>query len=160
VIDHPGGAVSEGGRFVSFSSFGTNLVEGDTNARSDVFVRDRQTGTTERVSVASDGAQADGGNSFAGTMSADGRYVTFTSVASNLVAGETNGFLHIYLHDRATGLTERVSVSSLGVQGDGDSFTSVSITPDGRFVPFVSRATNLVTGDTNGFADVFVRDRG
>ncbi len=150
-------AMSADGRFVAFYSNATNLVAGDTNAHIDIFVRDRQAGTTERVSVDSVGVQTNA-DSYNPTISADGRYVAFYSLASNLVPGDTNTFADVFLRDRQTGTTERVSVNSGGVQGD---FVSVgpSISADGRFVAFYSFASNLVAGDTNGSGDIFVRDR-
>ena len=150
-------SISADGRYVVLHGTASNLVAGDTNARSDVFVRDRLSGTTERVSVHSSGAEGDG-DSHAGVISPDGRYVVFQSDASNLVGGDTNGSLDVFLHDRSTGTTERLSVDSAGTQADGDSLLPV-LTPDGRFVAFQSEATNLVAGDTNGRWDVFLRDR-
>ncbi|TMB04184.1 MAG: hypothetical protein E6J57_02110 [Deltaproteobacteria bacterium] len=155
-------ALSADGRFVAFQSDATNLVVGDTNGKTDVFVHDRQTGTTERVSVASGGGTQGTGNSggfFAfPALSADGRLVAFQSDATNLVAGDTNGATDLFVHDRQTGTTERVSVASGGRQGNGFSAGPV-LSADGRFVAFHSTATNLVAGDTNGATDVFVRDR-
>ena len=152
---HP--SLSDDGRFVAFVTDATNLVPGDTNGISDVFVRDRQTGQTTRVSVSSAGAQANNHTGI-GKISADGRYVTFHSLASNLVAGDTNNVADVFVHDRQTGTTSRVSVSSAGAQGNGES-RSPDISADGRFVTFLSGASNLVSGDTNGYFDVFIRDR-
>jgi len=150
-------SLSADGRFVAFSSAASNLVAGDTNAVADIFVRDRQLGTTERVSLDSSGAQANSA-SHQPAISADGRFVAFSSDASNLVAGDTNGAVDVFVHDRQSGLTERVSVDPLGVEGDSDSSTP-SISADGRFVAFGSDASNLVASDTNGMMDVFVHDR-
>jgi hypothetical protein len=115
-------------RYVAFASWATNLVSGDTNGPypdgSDVFVRDRQNGTTERVSVDSSGAQAND-QSAGPAISADGRYVAFHSLASNLVGGDTNGTYDIFVRDRQSGTTERVSIDSSGAQGNGDSFFPV-----------------------------------
>ncbi|MBI5407832.1 MAG: thrombospondin type 3 repeat-containing protein, partial [Nitrospirae bacterium] len=122
-----------------------------------VFVHDRQTGQTTRVSVDTNGVQ---GNSYSynPSISADGRFVAFDSSASNLVTGDTNGRSDVFVHDRETGQTVRVSVDNNGVQGNSYSeYPSISV--DGRFVAFGSRASNLVTGDTNGYMDVFVHDR-
>jgi Tol biopolymer transport system component len=216
-------AISDDGRYVAFSSYASNLVEGDSNNCEDVFVHDRQTGATERVSVDSAGKQGDddsgtGGSSsgFAGRVdiSADGRYVAFGSWASNLVQGDTNGWIDVFVHDRQARVTERVSVDSAGeekhyggdnpaISGDGryvafqrwepheggptsrddifvhdrqtgatelvsvdsagsegdTSSTDPAISADGRYVAFYSYARNLVPGDTNGRADVFVHDR-
>jgi Tol biopolymer transport system component len=157
------GAISADGRFVAFESDATNLVANDTNGKSDLFVRDRTLGVTERVSVDSAGVEGDGSSGFDGfahaaALSADGRFVAFASFATNLVANDTNGFVDLFVHDRTTGVTERVSVDSSGAAANGDS-GAPSISADGRFVAFKSFATNLVAGDTNGFADVFVHDR-
>lgn len=150
-------AISADGRYVAFRSYAGNLVPGDTNAASDVFVRDRQTGQTARVSVDSAGAQANS-TSWAPALSADGRYVAFVSRASNLVAGDTNGFPDVFVHDRQTGQTERVSVASSGAAGNDGSYEP-ALSADGMLVAFESRASNLATGDTNGKSDVFVHDR-
>src|SRR5207245_10503824 len=108
------------GRFVAFVSFATNLVAGDTNGATDVFVHDRQTGTTERVSVASDGTESNAA-SLGSALSADGRFVAFQSDATNLVAGDTNGATDVFVRDRQTGMTERVSVASAGTQANNCS---------------------------------------
>ncbi len=150
-------AISGDGRYVVFESLATTLILTDTNAVSDVFVHDRETGITERVSVASNG---DEGNDMSGypAISANGRYVAFWSRANNLVSGDTNGKGDVFVHDRQTGVTERVSLASNGTQGDDDATTS-AISADGRYVTFLSRASTLVSGDTNNTADIFVHDR-
>ena len=150
-------SISADGRFVAFFSYASNLVAGDTNNDPDIFVRDRQFGTTERVSVNSSGAE---GNDLSvdTSISADGRYVAFYSEASNLVAGDTNGTADVFVRDRQTSTTERISVASGGGQGNVHSVRP-SITPDGRFVAFDANAYNLVAGDTNDANDVFVHDR-
>ena len=150
-------SVSADGRFVAFASGASNLVPGDTNGQYDIFVRARLTGAVERVSVGPLGAQADGG-SLVPALSADGRYVAFWSVATNLVSGDTNAADDVFVHDRATGTTERVSLGASAVQANSVSDWP-SISADGRYVAFHSFATNLVPGDTNLAADVFVRDR-
>jgi hypothetical protein len=150
-------SLSVDGRYVVFESAASTLVPGDTNGSWDVFVRDRETDTTERVSVGSTGEEGND-TSYSGPISADGRYVVFLSWASNLVPEDTNGVGDVFLHDRLTGQTELLSVSSTGEQGDGESFPS-AISADGRYVAFHSYATNLVPGDTNGTYDVFVHDR-
>jgi Tol biopolymer transport system component len=143
---------------VAFVSRVSNLVSGDTNDTWDVFVHDRQSGQTTRVSAASDGAQGNGWSAFP-SISADGRYVAFVSRASNLVSGDTNDTWDVFVHDRQSGQTTRVSAASDGAQGNGwSAFPSISA--DGRYVAFVSRASNLVSGDTNDTWDVFVHDRG
>ena len=149
--------ITADGRFVAFESSASNLVPGDTNGETDIFVHDRQTGMTERVSVDSLGSEGDN-YSYWPSISADGRFVAFVSYASNLVPGDTNGDHDIFLRDRQAGLTERVSVNSAGGQGNYDSY-SPSISTDGRFVAFESLAGNLVPGDTNGCKDVIVHDR-
>ena len=152
-------AISADGRFVAFASGATNLVGGDTNSSSDIFVHDRQTGTTERVSVATGGGQADG-FSYNPAIGADGRFVAFDSFATNLVSGDTNAVPDVFVHDRQTGTTERVSVATGGGQATGGNSLHPAISAGGRFVAFDSLAANLVTGDTNAVNDIFVRDRG
>jgi Tol biopolymer transport system component len=150
-------AISANGRYVAFRSNASNLVDGDTNNLEDVFVRDRENGTTERVSVASDESQGNG-ISVSPSISADGRYVAFNSAASNLVLGDTNNWDDVFVRDRDAGTTERISVTS---DENQQNFPSLfpNISANGRFVIFLSYATNLVTGDTNNVADIFVRDR-
>jgi Tol biopolymer transport system component len=170
-------SISASGRYVAFYSSATNLVANDTNARLDVFLHDRDTDNdglfdepdltaTTRVSVASDGSEADRdawNSSSATSISADGRYVVFYSSATTLVAGDTNGVDDVFVRDTCAGAagctpsTVRVSVANDGSQANGISDVP-SISADGRFVAFRSRASNLVAGDTNGFADIFVRD--
>jgi len=149
-------AISANGRYVAFSSSATNLVAGDTNGTADVFVRDRVTGTTTRVSISTRGAQANGG---APAISADGRYVAFISSASNLVAGDTDGWQDVFVRDRISRTTTRASVATGGTQANRDSYGPAAISADGRYIAFGSDASNLVAGDTNGTSDVFVRDR-
>ena len=110
-------AVSADGRFVAFYSDASNLVAGDENASRDVFVNDRQTGETTRMSVDSSGAEAND-DSFAPVISADGRFVAFSSAASNLVAGDTNGLDDIFVRDRQAGTTTRVSVAPAARPGE------------------------------------------
>src|SRR5688572_20144009 len=112
---------------------------------------------TTRVSVATGGAEGNG-TSIRTSTSADGRYVAFQSVATNLVAGDTNGVYDIFVHDRQSGTTERVSVATGGAQGNDES-EAPSISADGRYVAFEGHASDLVSGDTNGFWDIFVHDR-
>jgi Tol biopolymer transport system component len=150
-------SVSADGRYVAFESGASNLVSGDTNSTSDVFVHDRQAGTTTRVSVGSDGGQANQ-MSYSASVSENGRYIAFESLASNLATGDTNGVWDVFVHDRLTGTTERVSVGTGGTGGNfGSAFPSVS--GDGRYIAFESGASNLVPGDTNRSDDVFVHDR-
>ena len=151
-------AISGDGRFIAFMSDATNLVSGDTNGFSDIFVHDQQTGITARVSVSSSGAQANGISDSYVAISDDGRLVAFNSDATNLVSGDTNGVPDVFVRDRQTGTTERVSLDSNEIQANGGS-SNPSISSKGRFVAFSSSATNLVNGDTNTKADIFVRDR-
>jgi Tol biopolymer transport system component len=153
--------ISADGRFVAFLSFAPNLVVGDSNGTADVFVRDLINNTTGRVSIATGGAQGLNGDSNTDrpSISADGRYVAFASTMTNLVAGDTNTARDIFRHDRQTGTTIRVSVSSAGVETPNmQDSNSPSISADGRYVAFDSFATNLVTDDTDFNYDVFVRD--
>lgn len=151
-------SLSADGRFVAFLSAASNLVPGDTNGAQDVFVHDRETGQTTRVSVDSAGAQGDADSYFDPRISADGRYVAFASYAGNLVADDDNGQLDVFVHDRHLAITSRVSVDSFGRQGNAYSWLP-DISADGRFVSFASGAGNLVDGDDNGVVDVFVHDR-
>jgi Tol biopolymer transport system component len=152
-----GPAISGDGRYVAFSSDGADLVPDDTNGASDVFVHDRQTGITERVSVDSADNQANDRSSWP-AITPNGRYVAFQSEASNLAPEDTNDGEDVFVHDRQTGLTVLVSVDSAGNQGNNSS-TSPVISADGRHVAFSSRASNLVEGDTNDYVDVFVHNR-
>jgi VCBS repeat-containing protein len=149
--------LSGDGRYVAFVSLASNLVAGDTNQASDAFVHDRQTGQTSRVSVASNGAQSNA-HSFSAALSADGRYVAFWSSAANLVAGDTGSYEDVFVHDRQTGQTSRVSVASDGGETNGYS-SHPELSADGRYVAFVSTASNLVAGDTDQVNDVFIYDR-
>jgi hypothetical protein len=162
-------SISANGRYVAFASEASNLVPGDTNNYCetdgdgtpddncmDVFVKDRLTGETTRVSVASIGIE---GNNSSGdpAISADGRFVAFISMASNLVAEDSNSYdQDIFVHDRQTGETSLVSVSSTGIQQYVWSY-SPAISADGRYVAFQS--DHLVEWDINYFDDVFVHDR-
>jgi len=150
-------AISADGQVVAFSSEASNLVAGDTNDATDVFVHDRKTGETTRVSVGPGGAEATGGDSFSPAVSADGRYVAFASDATNLVAGDTNHATDVFVYDRQAKTTTRVSLAAGGGQTDEASF-SPSLSADGSVLAFVSRATDLVSGDTAGGENVFVRD--
>jgi Tol biopolymer transport system component/pimeloyl-ACP methyl ester carboxylesterase len=149
--------ISSDGRYVAFASWASNLVPGDTNGQEDIFVHDRQTGATERVSVDSSGNQATS-NSYVPAISANGRYVAFACWDCNLVSGDTNSTFDVFVHDRQTGTTERVSVDSAGTQGNWWSDWP-TISADGRYVAFVSLASNLVPEDTNGNWDIFIHDR-
>jgi Tol biopolymer transport system component len=159
------GMLSADGRFVGFRSRAEDLVDGDTNAALDVFVHDLESGVTSRVSVATDGRQADStgfdrparASSFMSRpfLSANGRYAAFTSRAPNLVERDRNGKADVFVHDLWTGRTVRVSLTSTGGEANGDSCVA-GISANGRVVAFTSLADNLVPGDTNGLRDVFV----
>lgn len=179
----PGGGsgnatVSRDGRFVAFTSGASNLVPGDANQAEDVFVRDRRSGFTVRASMNSVGGEANAGSDLA-SISDDGRFVAFESTASSLTAldptselvpgllresggigrdTDTNAVLDVFVHDLRTRRTERISVAHDGAQGTRESY-SPSISGDGRYVAFASYADNLVPGDTNRAREVFLRDR-
>lgn len=152
--------LSRNGRLVSFASDATNLVAGDTNGARDIFVHDRKTGATERVSVAGDGSEGNASSPFA-LLSGNGRIVAFQSSASNLVADDVNGESDLFVHDRKTGVTERINVNRAGAVANGVSMLSPygALGANGRMIAYYSEATNLVAGDVNGLGDVFVRDR-
>ena len=149
--------LSANGRFVAFSSNASNLVPDDNNGDWDAFVYDRQTGTTERVSVNQEGGDPNHSSS-AGCTNADGRFVAFSSLATNLVPDDNNDVNDIFVYDRHTGTTERVNVSTQGGEANLHS-QNPSLSADGRFVVFESSATNLVENDNNRFLDIFVYDR-
>ncbi|MFC5831836.1 S8 family serine peptidase [Nonomuraea insulae] len=149
--------VSRDGRFVGFNSGASNLVQGDTNGVSDSFLYDRQTGTAEMISVSSDGTPGDD-LSGAPRVSADGRYAVFDSMASNLVPGDTNESNDVFLRDRQTGTTERISVAQDGTQVTGNA-REATISADGRYVTFQASTPDLVPGDDNGEMDSYLLDR-
>ncbi len=148
-------AVSADGRFVAFSSTAANLVDDDRLGHEDVFVRDRTNGTTTRVSVSGAGDEANG-PSIEPAISADGRYVAFRSAASNLVNDDDNDVADIFVHDRLTADTFRISVTDRGTQADGASDSPAF--GGSRFVVFVSRATNLASADGDPGSDVYRHD--
>lgn len=150
-------AISGNGKLVAFVSLATNLVAGDTNAEPDVFVHDLQTGETTRVSVASDGTEANGPSS-AVAVSGKGRTVIFASEASNLVPDDTNGVRDVFVHDLKTGQTVRASVDGAGVESTIETSHNLALNKNGRLALFSSASADLVVGDTNGEADVFVHD--
>ena len=146
-------SISADGRYVAYRSAATNLVAGDTNGKEDIFIRDTLTNTTKRISVSSSGTEADG-HSTAFSISADAKYVVFTSNATNLVANDTNGVSDIFVRDITNNTTKRLSVDISGTEANGVSATP-SISPNNNYVAFYSSATNLVLDDTNGLDDVF-----
>nr|BFE74813.1 hypothetical protein GCM10020092_081140 [Actinoplanes digitatis] len=151
-----GAALSYDGRFVAFYSAARNLVPGDTNNASDVFVHDRQTGTTSRVSVATDGTEANGPSQNP-QLSADGRWVTFSTTATNLAPGAIGSKSKVLLHDRETGTTTEVSVRPDGTSGTEDSRLP-SISADGRYVGFISSDWQIVPSPRFIATNAYVRD--
>ncbi|HEX9695551.1 MAG TPA: PxKF domain-containing protein [Actinomycetota bacterium] len=153
-------SVSEDGSVVAFQSAASNLAAGDTNGGTDVFARTFAPRVTTRVSVATGGVQGTGGNAVSGVVAAGGRHVAFHASYPNLIAGDTNGVTDVFIHDRISAETSRVSVAFDGAQSNGVSTlqSRQQISADGRFVAFESGATNLVAGDVNAATDVFVRD--
>ena len=157
--------VSRDGRFVLFASTANNLASLGTNLvwpivvpmPLNVFVRDRVHNSTVLVSVNLAGTGGGDADSIPIGISTNGQYVLFESVASNLVAGDTNIAGDVFLRDIQAGVTRLVSASTNGGFGDGASYNS-AMTPDARYVAFASTASNLVPNDTNGIPDVFVRD--
>ncbi len=155
-------SISGNGQFIVFGSSATNLVSNDTNGVRDIFRHNRITGETIRISEDSSGNEGDADSRNA-VISADGLLVVFSSFATNLVPSDNNGVRDIFKHDTVSGMTTRVSVPSpadqvsLGIEGDLDSFVA-SMTADGRFIAFDSKAPNLVQNDSNGQADIFVHD--
>lgn len=149
-------AISADGRFVAFTSEASNLVSDDQNGQ-DIFVHDRHTGQTTLVSVNSQGMQGTGGSSWNPVISADGRFVSFTSTTNNLVSNDNNGMSDIFVHDRQMGQTTLLSVNSEGFQANDKSY-SPSISSNGRFITFESFASNLAPNDNYKTMDVFTHD--
>jgi Tol biopolymer transport system component len=150
-------AASGDGRFIVFESDATNLVPGDGNGVRDVFLRDRLLGTTSRVSEAAGGGDATGESRYP-SISEDGRWIAFTSEAPDLVTGDTNAARDVFVYDRQTGQTTRVSMGWDGSEGNGDSRTP-SISADGRYVAFRSGATNIIPGSRDSSKYIYLRDR-
>lgn len=158
--DTPTPVMNADGRFVAFSSSSRDFMPTPVPFAQNVYVRDRELGATELISGSADGAFADDASGIGGVaISADGRFVAFDSDASNLASDDDNGARDIFVHDRETGDTERVSVASDGGEGEGWS-GAFAMNPTGRFFAFQSSAENLVPGDTNAAEDIFLRDRG
>jgi Tol biopolymer transport system component len=149
--------ISADGRYVAFVSSATDLVDGDTNGKGDVFRKDLQTGETVRCSTKSDGSQANGASGDV-SISCDGGYVAFYSYATDLVSGDTNGEADIFRKNLVTGEILRCSTSSSSAQATGGGSYFSSMSSDGRYVAFYSDATDLVSGDTNGMTDIFRKD--
>jgi archaellum component FlaF (FlaF/FlaG flagellin family) len=172
--------VSNDGRYVYFNSDASNLVPNDSNGAEDLFVRDTVLGTTRRVSVSSTGEEAnsgvgnqdpsatfsnigfflvepENGSQVSYSATPNGDYILFSSAATNLVPGDTNDTIDVFIRHVPSGTTKLLSVSSTGVQGNGPS-NSPMISADARFAVFSSSATNLVSSDTNGFDDIFVSE--
>lgn len=157
--------VSDDGLLVGFSSIASNLITSDDNGFEDVFVADRRTGTNQRITRGVGGAEANGDSGLT-DMTGDGRFLVIESCATNLVVGDTNGVCDLFVTDRTVSpiVFERVNVASDGTPANADAIPSLgghwgSISADGRYVAFISSATNLVPGDTNDLDDLFLRDR-
>jgi len=151
-------SVSSNGQFIAFQSDAGNLVGNDGNGTGDVFLRDVTAGTTALVSVNAAGTDSGNGPSSHPRVSADGRFVVFESLASDLVPNDTNGLSDVFVRDRLMGTTILVSVNSTGMGSAAGKSDSAGISPDGRWVVFVSTATNLVAGAINTLEKVYVRD--
>src|SRR6266852_5252084 len=152
--------ISANGRYVAFSSFATNLVSGitDNNLGTDIFVRDLQTGTTTLIDINSAGTGVGNQGASNPVITPDGRYVVFASNSTDLVSGLTNSNGAVFIRDLVAGTTRMVSINQAGT-GAGNGYSDYwQVTPDGRYVAFDSRSSDLVSGDTNGVKDVFVRD--
>jgi Ca2+-binding RTX toxin-like protein len=153
------GDVSHDGRYVVFMSDATNLLDldgNDDNGANDIFLRDMATGALARVSLTDADGQINGHSSDA-AVSDNGRYVVFTSAASNLIAGPSSGHDQIFIRDTVANTTKIVSAATGAIQGDGDS-SSADVSANGRYVVFTSESDDLVAGDVNGLSDVFLRD--
>ena len=149
-------AISADGRYVVFDSAATNLVTGDINGVSDIFLHDTLTGETSLISISSLGVKGNSSSDHP-DVSLDGNLIVFHSSASNLVPVDTNALSDIFVHDRQTGLTIMASINSDGIQTNGVSILP-TISSDGMIVAFQSEAANLVLGDTNGVSDIFIWD--
>lgn len=150
-------SISDDGRYVVFDSSATNLVASDFNGASDIFLRDRQQGTTVRISLSSLGIEGNS-DSTRPRISGDGRFIVYESFSSNLVPNDTNNSYDIFLFDRVNSITKRVSVQLGGLQANSNSYRPC-LTTNGRYIAFESFATDLVPNDTNNVEDVFVYDR-
>jgi Raf kinase inhibitor-like YbhB/YbcL family protein len=149
--------ISADARYLLFQSAASNLVAGDTNGATDIFLQDRNTSTTTRVNLANSGSTAADLGSYAPAMTGDGRYIVFESDATNLVAAASGGLRHVYRRDRTTSSTIRVSTSGGGVAGNSNNLSPV-ISSDGNLIAFSSTATNLAPSDSNVGSDIFLRN--
>jgi hypothetical protein len=153
--------VSADGRYVVFYSEASNIVSLDTSSNGDIFVRDLQTGTTKLASINSAGTASGNGISSFGLISADGRYVAFTSHASNIVANDTNTSADVFVRDLQTGTTSLVSINAAGTaSGRNGSSELLDISPDGRFMTFTSHASDLTPHAVGNVSanNIYVRD--
>jgi Tol biopolymer transport system component len=150
-------AISADGNWVAFSSASTQLVPDDTNSRRDIFLWNRASSTLERVNLTPTGKETDR-SSYAPALNADGRFIVYRSHATNLVASETRNLGDIFLRDNLNGALQRVSISATGEQSPDGASDEPAISADGRFIVFRSNATDIVSNDTNGSHDIFVRD--
>lgn len=146
---------SADGAYVAFDSHASNLVSGDTNGASDIFIR--RYGKTSRISLRDGGYSQANGASMNPSISGDDRYIVFESTASDLVSNDVNGYRDIFIRDKSNASTKRVSLHTSGVAGNEESRSPV-VSDGGRYVAFFSEASNLVAADTNGTGDVFLRD--
>ncbi len=158
VADSVTGSMTADGNLVAFGSYSGDLLPDDLNSVPDIYVKDLRTGAIEVASRTAEGAESDGDSFWNPAISADGHSVAFWSEATNLVPGDTNGVIDIFAKDRQSGAVERISVAADGSQANGHSY-NLSMSDDGMVIAFWSEASNLVAGDTNNAADVFVRDR-
>jgi hypothetical protein len=151
--------ISADGRYVVWMSRANNIVPGYGNlTNQQVYLRDRQLGTTKILSVSPTGVQANN-QVYRAAISGDGRRVVFSTAATNLTPDNlgTSGYLHIFLRDLTTNQTQLVSKTWNGTIANNSSYEP-TLSAEGRYVAFYTDATNMVAGDTNGFVDVLVRD--
>jgi 6-phosphogluconolactonase (cycloisomerase 2 family)/glutamine cyclotransferase len=149
--------ISRDGKTITFWSNSSDLVADDTNLLYDIFAFDVNAQSLNRINVGPGGIEPIGGNSFESWPSADGRYIGYWSHATNQVIGDTNAAADVFLLDRQTGTTQRVSVKSDGTQGNGSS-DHLSLSDDGRFIAFQSNATNLTSDNVTGLKQIFLKD--
>lgn len=156
--DSVGAIVSSDGNLVAFYSDATNLVAGDSNGLGDIFLKNLQDGSIQRVNLSGTNQQADNLTGPDIDMTPDGRFVSFASLAGNLVTNDTNGFADVFLRDTVAGSTFRASLSSNSTQVTDNGSFNPHLSANGRFVVFSSNSAQFVPDDTNGVEDVFVRD--